>query len=90
MSKTLIGIVASDKSDKTISVRVAIDKVHPLYKKRYAASKKYLVHDEKNEAKVGDKVSIIETRPFSARKRFALQSVVEKAVITHKEEEPQV
>lgn len=90
MSKTLTGFVSSDKNDKTIIVTIVTDKIHPIYKKRYVSSKKYQAHDEKNEAKLGDQVVIIETRPISAKKRFKLQSVVSKAAIKHKEEEPEV
>ena len=90
MSKTLVGFVTSDKNDKTIVVTVVTKKIHPIYKKRYVSSKKYQAHDEKNEAVVGDKVSIIETRPISAKKHFKLEKIVTKAVISHKEEEPEV
>jgi len=88
MSKSLVGFVSSDKNDKTIVVRVVTKKMHPIYKKRYVSSKKYQAHDEKNEAKIGDQVSIIETRPISAHKHFKLDKIITKAVITHKEEEP--
>lgn len=77
----LVGKVVSDKSDKTITVLVETYKNHPLYKKRVKYSKKYTAHDEKNEAKVGDKVRIAETRPLSKTKRFRLVEIVEKAVI---------
>lgn len=90
MSKSLVGHVFSDKNDKTIVVRVVTDKIHPIYKKRYVSSKKYQVHDELNEAKVGDEVSIIETRPISAHKQFKLEKIIHKAIIEHKEEEPVV
>ena len=90
MSKTLTGFVSSDKNDKTIVVTVVTDKIHPIYKKRYVSSKKYQAHDEKNEAKLGDRVVIIESRPISAKKRFKLDSIVAKASVEHKEEEPEV
>lgn len=90
MSKTLVGFVASDKNDKTIVVRVVTRKIHPIYKKRYVSSKKYQAHDEKNEARVGDQVSIIETRPVSAHKHFKLEKIITKAALTHTEEEPEV
>jgi len=80
MAKTLVGLVSSDKGDKTIVVTVAIRKTHPLYKKQYTFSKKFMAHDEKNEAHIGDKVSIAETRPISARKRYILEKVLEKAL----------
>lgn len=90
MSKTLIGFVVSDKNDKTIVVNVVTDKLHPIYKKKYVSSKKYQAHDEKNEAKVGDQVSIVEVKPISAHKHFKLSGIVTKATIQHKEEEPTV
>lgn len=83
MAKTLVGVVSSDKADKTIVVTVATKKTHPLYKKQYSFSTKFMAHDEKNEAKMGDKVIIEETRPLSARKRFTLQKVIEHAGIEH-------
>ena len=79
--KVYTGRVVSDKMDKTISVVVETKKTHPLYGKRVKYSKKYKAHDEMNEAKVGDIVKIMETRPLSATKRFRLVEVVEKAVI---------
>ena len=77
----LVGKVVSDKADNTITVLVETYKNHPLYKKRVKYSKKYTAHDEKNEAKVGDKVRIAETRPLSKTKRFRLVEIIEKAVI---------
>lgn len=64
------GIVVSDKMDKTIVVSVEKVKIHPKYKKRYTISKKYKVHDEKNEHKAGNKVEFIECRPISKDKRW--------------------
>jgi small subunit ribosomal protein S17 len=64
------GLVVSDKSDKTIVVRVDSVKIHPKYKKRYTTSRRYQVHDEKNSHKVGDKVSFVECRPLSHSKRW--------------------
>ena len=87
MAKTLTGVVSSDKGDKTIVVTVTTHKNHPIYKKRYISSKKFMAHDEKNEAKLGDTVVIAETRPLSARKRFILQSVTQKASILHSDGE---
>ena len=78
MAKTIIGTVSSSKADKTIVVTVATRKTHPLYRKQYTESKKFMAHDEKNEAQVGDKVSIVETRPISARKHFKLERIIEK------------
>lgn len=79
--KVYRGKVVSDKSEKTIIVEVSTSRRHPLYGKRVKYSKKYTAHDEANEAKIGDVVEIMETRPLSATKRFRLIKVVEKAVI---------
>ena len=76
-----IGRVVSDKNDKTITVLVETYRKDPLYGKRVKYSKKYTAHDEKNEAKVGDKVRIVETRPLSKKIRFRLVEVIEKAII---------
>jgi small subunit ribosomal protein S17 len=73
------GVVVSDVQDKTIVVRVQRTTTHPLYKKTIRVSKKYHVHDEANDAKVGDTVRIIETRPLSKLKRWRLAEVVERA-----------
>lgn len=83
MAKTLTGIVTSDKVDKTIVVTIHTHKTHPVYKKQYPASKRFMAHDEKNEAKIGDRVIVAETRPLSARKRHTLTQIVEKAAIAH-------
>ncbi len=77
----LVGRVVSDKTDKTITVLVESYKNDPLYKKRFKRSTKYTAHDEKNEAKIGDKVRIEETRPLSKTKNFRLVEIIEKAVI---------
>ncbi|TCT21085.1 SSU ribosomal protein S17P [Melghiribacillus thermohalophilus] len=79
--KVYTGRVVSDKMDKTITVLVETYKFHPLYKKRVKYSKKFKAHDENNQAKVGDIVRIMETRPLSATKRFRLVEIVEEAVI---------
>ncbi len=79
--KVYVGRVVSDKMDKTITVVVETYKKHSLYGKRVKYSKKYKAHDEKNQAKIGDIVKIMETRPLSATKRFRLVEVVEEAVI---------
>ena len=78
--KVYRGTVVSDKMDKTITVIVETKKTHPLYGKRVKYSKKFQAHDENNEARMGDKVEIMETRPLSATKRFRLVKIVEKAV----------
>ena len=77
----LVGKVVSNKNDKTITVLVETYKTHPLYKKRVKYSKKYTAHDEKNEARIGDKVRIVETRPLSKMKRYRLVEIVEKALV---------
>lgn len=76
--KIFQGKVTSDQMDKTIVVEVNRIKVHPLYKKRYRVSKKYKVHDEKNEAKVGDKVAFKECRPISKDKKWRLVEIIKK------------
>src|ERR1700712_1588540 len=81
MAKTIVGIVSSNKTDKTIVVTVQTRKSHPLYRKQYTVSKKFMAHDEKNEAQPGDKVAIIETRPLSARKHHTLDRIIEKPVL---------
>ncbi len=83
MAKTLTGVVSSDKGDKTIVVTVATRKTHPIYKKQYTFSKKFMAHDETNDAQAGDKVLIAETKPLSARKRFTLVKIIERAPIRH-------
>ena len=79
--RVLVGKVVSDKTDKTITVLVETYKKDSLYGKRVKYSKKYAAHDEKNEAKVGDTVKIVETRPLSRTKHYRLVEVVEKAII---------
>ncbi|MDR1850691.1 MAG: 30S ribosomal protein S17 [Mycoplasmataceae bacterium] len=77
--KTFSGIVVSTKMQKTIVVKVERKTTHPRFKKLVISHKKYHVHDEKNEAQVGDKVVIIETRPLSKTKFYRLVKIVEKA-----------
>ena len=77
--KVYQGRVVSDKMDKTITVVIDTDKSAPVYGKRVRYSKKYYAHDENNEAKSGDTVEIMETRPLSAKKRFRLVKIVKKA-----------
>lgn len=81
MAKQLIGVVSSNKGDKTIVVTVQTRKTHPLYRKQYTISKKFMAHDEANEAQPGDKVAIVETRPLSARKHHKLDRIIEKPVL---------
>jgi small subunit ribosomal protein S17 len=77
----IVGTVVSTKTNKTITVLVENYTRHPLYGKRVKSSKKYAAHDETNKAKVGDIVRIVETRPISKTKRFALVEIVKEAVI---------
>ena len=79
MAATLTGIVSSDKRDKTITVSIAYRETHPLYRKQYTVTRKYTAHDENNEAKVGDRVTIAETRPVSKTKTWMLVKVLEHA-----------
>lgn len=87
MARMITGVVSSKKTDKTIVVTEQVRLTHPLYRKQYTVSKRFMAHDEKNEAKEGDKVVIVETRPISARKHFALKSIVQKAQVQHVESE---
>jgi len=76
LRKTRVGEVISDKMDKTIIVKTITRVPHPLFGKIVKQVKKFHVHDEKNEAKVGDRVSIMETRPLSRLKRWRLVEVI--------------
>lgn len=82
MAKTLIGTVSSVAADKTIVITVHTRKTHPIYKKQYSVTSKYMAHDENNECSVGDRVSIVETRPLSKRKRYILKEIINKAVLS--------
>ena len=77
--KTREGIVVSDKMDKTITVEVSDRVAHGLYSKVMSRSSKLKAHDEKNEAGIGDRVLIMETRPISSTKRWRLVQIIEKA-----------
>ncbi|ALP89058.1 MULTISPECIES: 30S ribosomal protein S17 [Clostridium] len=79
LRKKRIGRVVSDKMEKTIVVAVETKVRHPLYGKTINRTTKFKVHDEKNEAKINDRVSIMETRPLSKDKRWRLVEIVEKA-----------
>ena len=81
VKRELIGVVVSDKADKTITVKVETYKKDPIYKKRVKYSKKYCAHDEENKCQIGDKVKVMETRPLSKDKRWRLVEIVEKAII---------
>ena len=80
LRKTRVGKVVSDKMDKTIVVAIEDNVKHPLYKKIVKRTYKLKAHDENNEARIGDRVEIMETRPLSATKRFRLVKIVEEAV----------
>lgn len=77
--KVRTGLVVSNKMQKSIVVEIVRRVRHPLYKKYFNKTKRYMAHDETNEAKVGDTVRIVETRPLSARKRWRLDAIVDKA-----------
>jgi len=79
--RVLRGLVVSDKMDKTIVVRVDRSVKHKLYEKYVNRSKKYKAHDELNNAKVGDLVSLVESRPLSKDKRWALRAVIRAAAV---------
>jgi len=77
--KIYSGVVVSDKMDKTIVVAIVNKKLHRLYKKYLIVTKKVKAHDEKNEAKAGDKVKVIQSRPISKEKCWQLLEIVERA-----------
>ncbi len=79
--KRFRGIVVSTKSDKTACIIVETKKSHREYHKKIKSSKKYLFHDEKNDSKEGDLVEIIESRPYSKRKKFKLNKIIKKIEI---------
>jgi small subunit ribosomal protein S17 len=79
LRKTRIGIITSDKMEKTITVAVERRVKHPLYGKFMKKTKKYHAHDEENTARIGDRVRIMETRPLSKSKRWRLIEVIERA-----------
>ena len=79
LRKERIGVVVSNKNDKTIVVAVETRKEHPLYGKFITRTKKFVAQDEKNECNEGDRVRIMETRPLSKTKRWRLVEIVEKA-----------
>ena len=77
--KERVGLIIADRADKTVTVSVEALVRHPMYKKRVRRSKKFMAHDERNEARVGDTVRIVETRPLSARKRWRLANIISRA-----------
>ncbi len=76
--KELVGVVVSDRMDKTVVVRVESVFRHPLYKKAVRRHKKYKAHDEENRCRVGDRVRIMETRPLSKEKRWRVVEILER------------
>jgi small subunit ribosomal protein S17 len=80
LRKTRVGIVVSDKMDKTITIAIERKVPHPIYKKYFKKTTKLMAHDEKSECRVGDKVKIMETRPLSKSKRWRLLDIVDKAM----------
>jgi len=79
LRKTRVGRVLSDRQDKSIVVQVERRAAHPRYQKTIVLRKRYYAHDENNEARVGDRVEIMETRPLSKQKRWRLVSVLQRA-----------
>ena len=79
MAHTLIGTVTSDSRDKTITVSIISRETHPLYRKQFTKTRKYTAHDEKNEAKKGDRVEIAACRPLSTTKAYTLVKILEKS-----------
>jgi small subunit ribosomal protein S17 len=79
LRKTRLGVVVKNKMDKGIIVSIERRVAHPLYRKYFKKTTKLMVHDEKNECSVGDKVKIMETRPISKNKKWRLVEIVEKA-----------
>jgi small subunit ribosomal protein S17 len=79
LRKQRVGVVSSNKMDKTISVYVERRVKHPIYNKTMKSSKKYIAHDELNNCNIGDTVRIMETRPLSKRKRWRLLEIIERA-----------
>ena len=77
--KERVGLIVADRADKTVTVSVEALVRHPMYKKRVRRSRKFMVHDERNEARVGDTVRIVETRPLSSRKRWRLANIISRA-----------
>lgn len=80
MRRRVQGLVVSDKMQKTITVRVDRRRLHPIYKKAVTRSSKFMAHDPREEAGIGDVVEIVESRPLSKRKRWTLARVVQQAI----------
>lgn len=83
---TRIGVVMSDKADKSVVVRVERLVLHRLYKRYVRRSARFMVHDEQNRCQVGDTVEIVESRPLSARKRWRVRRIVRRAAGTESAE----
>ena len=79
LRKTRVGLVVSDKMDKTVVVAIIDNVKHPLYKKIVKRTVRLKAHDEKNECRVGDRVEVMETRPLSKDKRWRVIEIIEKA-----------
>ena len=79
MAVALQGIVTSDKRDKTITVSITSRETHPLYRKQYSHTRKYTAHDEKNEAREGDKVEIVACRPYAKTVTYELTKILERS-----------
>ena len=79
LRKTRIGLVVSNKMDKTITVTIERKVPHPIYKKYFKKTTKLFAHDEKGECNMGDRVKIMETRPLSAKKRWRMVEIIDKA-----------
>ena len=83
LRKTRVGMVVSDKMDKTVVVAIVDNVKHPLYKKIVKRTVRLKAHDENNECRVGDRVEVMETRPLSKDKRWRVVEIIEKAKKTH-------
>ena len=79
--KTLVGVVVSDKMDKTVVVAVATTKRHPIYKKTLRRTNRYKVHDPENTCKLGDTVRVVETRPISKEKRWRVVEIIQRHAV---------
>jgi small subunit ribosomal protein S17 len=79
LRKTRIGVVISNKMNKTVTIAIERKVPHPIYKKYFKKTTKLMVHDEKQECGIGDKIKVMETRPLSKNKRWRLVEIVEKA-----------
>ena len=79
LRKTRVGMVVSDKMDKTVVVAIIDNVKHPLYKKIVKRTVRLKAHDEKNECRVGDRVEVMETRPLSKDKRWRVTTIIERA-----------